>query len=271
MNFVKGFKVFNPDWTCNPTGKHPYKYEVGKVYTIKAEPLLCERGFHFCINLAECFHHYDFSEKNKVAEVLAFGDIVYGIDKCCTNKIKIVRELSWEEVLKYANIGAENVGFGNIGDDNKGKYNTGSNNTGNFNTGDCNKGHSNTGHFNEGNCNTGGSNKGDFNTGEGNNGDYNSGDYNKGDHLSGCFNNISKPKIMMFNKPSPWTFEDWMASDARYIMSFMGNDRQLWWNCLRDEDKEQLFKMPNFDRKIFADVLGIEIEEEVEDFDDLNS
>lgn len=43
---VKGFKVFNPDWTCNPNGK-PFQYEVGGIYEEDVKPMVCERGFHF--------------------------------------------------------------------------------------------------------------------------------------------------------------------------------------------------------------------------------
>ena len=44
---IKGFKVFNPDWTCNPNGK-PFQYEVGKTYEEDVKPMVCDRGFHFC-------------------------------------------------------------------------------------------------------------------------------------------------------------------------------------------------------------------------------
>lgn len=40
---VKGFKVFNPDWTCRG-----YQYEVGKTYEENVIPMVCDRGFHFC-------------------------------------------------------------------------------------------------------------------------------------------------------------------------------------------------------------------------------
>lgn len=44
---VKGFKVFNPDWTCNPNGK-PFQYAVGGTYEEDVKPMVCDRGFHFC-------------------------------------------------------------------------------------------------------------------------------------------------------------------------------------------------------------------------------
>ena len=41
--YVKGYKVFNPDWTCRG-----FQYKVGKIYEEDVKPILCERGFHFC-------------------------------------------------------------------------------------------------------------------------------------------------------------------------------------------------------------------------------
>ena len=33
-SMVRGFKVFNPDWTCRG-----FQYEVGKTYEMEGEPL----------------------------------------------------------------------------------------------------------------------------------------------------------------------------------------------------------------------------------------
>ena len=97
---MKGYKVFNEDWTCRD-----FKYVVGKTYEMEESPLCCDRGFHFCTNLADCFNYYSFNTNNKVAEVEALGEIDKANDdtKHCTNKIKIVRELAWEEVLTLCN------------------------------------------------------------------------------------------------------------------------------------------------------------------------
>ena len=107
---VKGYKVFNPDWTCMG-----FQYQVGKYYEIPEKPVVCKRGFHFCKNLLDCYEHYRFDENNKVAEVTAYGDI--NIDeyekKYCTNKIKIEKELNWNEVLNMVNTGKNCTGFRN--------------------------------------------------------------------------------------------------------------------------------------------------------------
>ena len=39
---MKGYKVFNSDWTCRG-----FQYEVGKTYEEDVKPECCERGFHF--------------------------------------------------------------------------------------------------------------------------------------------------------------------------------------------------------------------------------
>ena len=109
---MKGFKVFNSDWTCRG-----FQFEVGKTFTEDVTPVCCDRGFHFCTKAADCFKYYDFNPDNKVAEVEALGDIDAESDdsKHCTNKIKIVREISWEEVLKMVNMGKANAGLCNSG------------------------------------------------------------------------------------------------------------------------------------------------------------
>lgn len=43
MSEVKGYKVFNPDWTCRG-----FQYEVGKIFEEDVKPSCCDRGFHFC-------------------------------------------------------------------------------------------------------------------------------------------------------------------------------------------------------------------------------
>ncbi len=107
---IKGYKVFNHDWTCRG-----FQYEVGKTYEFDGVPIVCEQGFHFCENLVDCFDYYEFDDANRVAEVIAHGivDTKYDENKSCTNKIEIVRELSWREVLRLVNVGYHNTGCGN--------------------------------------------------------------------------------------------------------------------------------------------------------------
>ena len=281
MDKVKGYKVFNPDWTCSPNG-NTKQYTCPGKFEEDITPVICEYGMHFCRKASDCFNYYNFDLKNKVAEIIAYGDIVEEGDKCCTNKLEIVREIPWQELLTIVNTGKgctglENTGNCNTGDWNTGNRNTGDCNTGNRNTGDCNTGNRNTGNCNTGNCNTGDWNKSSFNT--------------------GCFN-TEEQKIMLFNKSSDMTYNDWLRSDARYLLNQIPKDvvewvyekdmtdeekatyptykttggylkvldesecGQIWWDSLTDDKKNIIKSIPNFDAEIFKQCTGIKVVKE---------
>ena len=179
---MEGYKVFEPDWTCRG-----FQYEVGKTFEEDVTPSCCNRGFHFCKELKDCFNYYPFNPDNKVAKVIALGEIDEESDdsKCCT--------------------------------------------------------------------------------------------------------------IFLFNKPSDWTYRDWLNSDARYLLNQIPRNvvdwiwsddmtdeekeqhpeyevvggylkildesecGQLWWDSLSERYKNIIKAMPNFDKEIFEDVTGIKI------------
>lgn len=249
---TKGFKVFNPDWICR-----------GKQYTCPGKfeedvtPSVCNRGMHFCKKAADCFNYDSFNPENKVAEVIAYGDITEEGDKCCTNKLEIVREIPWTELLEIVNTGKGCAGL----------------------------------------CNSGNRNSGNRNSGDYNSGDWNSGDYNKCSFSNGCFNTIT-PKIYLFNKPSEWTYQDWLNSDARYLLNQIRGDvleyvwlsdmtdegkkshpeaettggylkilddsecAVIWWRGLSDCQKAIITAIPNFDKDIFKEITGIDIDKD---------
>lgn len=342
---IHGYKVFNPDWTCRD-----FQYEVGKIFEKNVKPRCCDKGFHFCKEAIDCFNYYDFNPKNKVAEIIALGELDTDGNKFCTNKIQIVREIPWMEVLEIVNIGKENTGLGNTGSWNSGNYNTGNCNSGNrnagdwnegdWNTGTCNMGCSNTGDFNTGNwntgdcstgnrntgdsnsgdwntgkrntgsrntgdwntgrcnvgeCNTGSGNTGDCNTGNMNSGSFNTGDFNNSSFNSGCFN-VKEHKIMLFDKPSDMTYQNWLDSKASELLrqipksavEWVSTDDmtdeekvahstykttggylkeldkseccQMWWDSLDIDDKEIIKAIPNFDPDIFYECTGIKVD-----------
>lgn len=121
---VKGYKVFNPDWTCK--GK---QYTCPGTFEEDVNPSVCNVGMHFCKNAADCFRYYDFDPNNHVAEVIAHGTVAEGEDKCATNKLEIVREISWAEVLEIVNTGKACTGRCNSGDWNKTSFSNGCFNT----------------------------------------------------------------------------------------------------------------------------------------------
>ena len=249
---VKGYKVFNSDWTCR--GK---QYSCPGIFEEFVSPSVCNVGMHFCKNAADCFRYYDFDPNNHVAEVIAHGTVVEGENKCATNKLEIVREIPWAEVLEVVNTGKDctgrcNSGNCNSGDRNSGNRNSGDRNSGNRNSGNCNSGDWNSGNCNSGDWNSGNRNSGDWNSGNWNSGNCNSGDCNSGDWNSGnrnsgdwnatsfsngCFNTVS-PKIYMFNKPTDWTFERWFNCRARRLLSDI-DDCQLEYVYLSDMTDEE--------------------------------
>ena len=252
---VHGYKVFNPDWTCGDK-----QYTCPGKFEEKGRLKIDRHGMHFCQTIVDCFNYCSFNPRNKVAEVIAYGKVLKEDDEICTDKLEIVREIPWDEVLRLANIGNHNTGFGNTGNANTGKKNTGYCNVGDYNIGDrnvgncnvgyCNIGIYNTGDYNDGDKNTGDRNIGYKNTGDCNNGNYNTGDWNigncntgdwnKSSFSIGCFNTV-EPKIMLFNKPSDITYRDWLDSDARWLLLHVPKD-VVRWICsenMTDEEKAE--------------------------------
>ena len=295
QNVVHGFKVFRPDWTCSPNG-NTKQYTCPGKFEEEWELDVCGHGMHFCQTAADCFNYYDFDSNNKIAEVIAYGEVLTEGDKSCTDKLEIVREIPWDEVLRIVNLGKNctgrwNTGNWNTGNWNTGNWNTGNCNTGNWNTGNCNTGNRNTGDWNTGNWNTGNRNTGNCNTGN-----RNTGDWNKSSFNTGCFN-TEEQKIMLFNKPSDMTYSEWLGSDARYLLNQIPKNvvewvyeenmtdeekaahptyettggylkvldesecGQLWWGSLSDRRKEIIKAIPNFDAEIFFQCTGVRVDE----------
>lgn len=144
---MKGYKVFNSDWTF-----HKKQYSCPGIFEQEGKLELGKNGIHFCKNLNDCFNYYGFYLGNKVAEVEAIGEIIVDTEtkRYCTSKIKIIKELSWCEVLGLVNVEKNNTRFENHGD-----YNSSDYNTGNYNYGSCNTGMNNIGIFNSGDYNVG--------------------------------------------------------------------------------------------------------------------
>ena len=311
---ITGYKAFNKDWTCRG-----FQYEVGKTYTMKEKPECCNQGFHFCTNVADCFNHYaNDPEFTKIALVEALGDIDKEAEdsKCCTNKIKILKEISFQEAYELGNQGKANTGFWNTGNWNTGDWNTGDWNTGYWNTGDWNTGYWNTGYRNTGDRNTGNWNTGYRNTGDRNTGNWNTGNWNTGywntgywntgywnsgsfntcNHSAGMFNTKEQP-LYLFNKPTDFTWAEfknifpheynllfcsasplteWVdeknmshkekkenpeyTTTGGYLKKRTYHEAwQIMWDSWTKEQQDSIKKLPNFDKKIFKEITGIEV------------
>ena len=255
IRVVKGFKVFNPDWTCKDK-----QYGCPGRFEEDVTPSICNKGMHFCKRASDCFNYYSFDPNNKVAEVIAYGEVSEKGDKCATNKLKVVREIPWSELLDLVNTGKGCAGL-------------------------CNSGNWNSGNWNSG----------DWNSGDRNSGDWNSGDWNKCSFSNGCFNTTS-PKIYLFNKPSSWTYRDWLNSEACYLLNQIPSDvleyswldditdeekvahpeaettgsylkerdnseyAVIWWRSLDQRKKKVIMAIPNFDKAIFKEITGIDVD-----------
>jgi hypothetical protein len=274
---LKAYKVFNPDWTCKG-----FQYEIGKTYSIKEEPVLCERGFHACVKVSDCFNYYSFDPKNKVAEVELSG-VILGEDgdKQVAQKITLLQEVSWEKMLTLANTGIGNSGYRNSGDSN-----SGNSNSGNWNSGNRNSGDSNSGNWNSGNRNSGYRNSGYRNSGYSNSGNWNSGNFN-----SGYFNNTTPQTILSFGKECDRDVWD-NARKPNFISDIIINKwidwsemtdkektdnknafvtkgylktytyKEAWANAYKEASKEDiklLKALPNWNSDIFEDITGIKI------------
>ena len=186
------------------------------------------------------------------------------------------------------NVGNWNAGIGNCGNCNCGDCNIGDFNVGIRNCGNCNCGDRNTGSWN----------RGDWNTGIGNSGNYNTGDFNLTSGSTGCCNTI-EPTISFFNQPSTWTLSQWRESTACGILHCLCARPVEWfalqdmteaekkkypecetlkgwlkplnreeqtaqtvekWKALSDEKKRLVMSIPNFDKEIFKQITGIDVD-----------
>jgi hypothetical protein len=90
---VKGYKGFYDDLTAYDG----FQYKVGDEYVMFEEPAICQKGFHFCRRLSEAMRYFP-PPKKRYCEVLALGKLDREGDKFCTDRIRIVRELSVPEI-----------------------------------------------------------------------------------------------------------------------------------------------------------------------------
>lgn len=206
---------------------------------------------HFCQTAADCFNYYSFNSENKVAEVIAYGDVRTDGDKSCTDKLEIVREIPWDEVLRIVNIGK--------------------NCTGRCNTGNCN-----TGDWNTGNCNTGNCNKSSFNTGCFNTEEQKIMLFNKPSNMTYSEWLDSDTRYLLNQIPKDvveWVYEEDMTDEEKaahptyettggYLKVLDESEcGQLWWGSLSDRRKEIIKAIPNFDAEIFFQCTGVRVDE----------
>ena len=239
---VKGYKVFNPDWTCK--GK---QYTCPGTFEEDVNPSVCNVGMHFCKSAADCFRYYDFDPNNHVAEVIAHGTVAEGEDKCATNKLEIVREIPWAEVLEIVNTG---------------KACTGRCNSGDWNSGDRNSGDWNKTSFSNGCFNTVSPKIYMFNKPT---------DWTL-EHWLNCrarylLNQIDDCPLEYVWFDSMTDEEKAAHPEAKTTGGYLkerttADNARKWWAGLSADDRNIIFSLPNFDAAIFKEITGIDVDAE---------
>ena len=215
---MKGYKAFNQDWTC--LGK---QYEVGKEYTEDGPLELCGHGMHFCERLIDCFDFYKFRETPKIAAVEAVGEIKTDGKKACTNRLRILREVPWEEVLRLCN-------------------------TGDWNTGNCNTGIFCT-EMQKINCFDKPSSWTIYDW-------WQSGARDVLDRMPQC-------RLIWIPLESMTAEQKKQHKSAETVGGFLKLedhiDRQKWWESLSERERQYVLNLPNFDTNKFKAITGIQV------------
>lgn len=292
--YIKGF---DKDLRCRGM-----QFEVGKEYSTgaaDADISLCTNTvFHFCDSLKKVHIHYSVipKENNRFCEIEVLGALVSDDTKCGSNRIRIVREISGDELNIMRGLTNGNTGIFNSGNWNSGYCNSGNWNSGYWNSGSRNSGNWNSGSHNSGDWNSGSRNSGDWNSGRGNSGSRNSGNWNSGDWNSGNCNSgffcTNSPKLRLFNKETDFTMEEFIKTEWYAVLTsgefnltkwraytdeekaqderkrFIGGELITipykeacanWWASLSEKDKAIIKTIPNFDANIFAEITGIDV------------
>ena len=156
--------------------------------------------------------------------------------------------------------------------------------TGNGSTGSCS-----TGKWSTGNCSTGNGSTGSCSTGNGS-----TGNWSISDHSTGHFSTIDYLGFSTFNKPcttgewsdsikpdflykvnvSLWVSESNMSLEEKRDNPFYETTegylkvipyKEAWkiaWEGASEDDKELLYKLPNFNAEVFKEISGIDINED---------
>ena len=264
-----------------------FRFEIGKEYKKENDgrPLeLCsDTVFHYCKSLQHVHQYYScHKESNRYFEIEVLGEEITDGNKYGSNHIKIIREITGDELKALKGLNNNNTGL----------FNSGYMNSGNMNSGNMNSGDRNSGNMNSGDMNSGDRNSGNMNSGDMNSGNMNSGVANKCNFSNGVFCNESDMNIRIFNKPSgmslhdffnsrywdamcnaPFNFTEWVEYTPEEMAADHEKERRRgylkensykeawdnWWKMLDEESKQVIQEMPNFDADIFRDITGIEL------------
>lgn len=224
-----------------------FQFEIGKEYKIEnngEELELCsDTVFHYCKSLQQVHKYYSCDDKtNRYFEIEVLGEEITDGEKCGSNHIRILREITGEELNNLKGLNNGNTRL----------FNSGNFNSGNWNSGIANKCDSSNGVF----CNES---------------DTNIRIFNKPSGMSlQDFYNSEYWKAMC---SAPFNLTEWIeyteeekAADPKkekigeYLKTYTYKEAWAnWWNKLSDENKAIIKQIPNFDKEVFKDITGIEI------------
>ena len=231
---MKGYKAFNNDLTCRGM-----QYEIGKEYVFDGEPIPCRQGFHFCETIADCYEFYPMSDDTRICEVEATGDIAEDGVKRVTNAIKVLAEITCDN-LRKGNTGKSNSGYRNSGDRNSGDWNSGYRNSGVFNT---EKGPTIKMFDKE---------------------------------SSWTYDDWYDSRARRIMEGCPYSYSNYIPADDMTdeekenhpehktiggfvkVFTATAEDKQKWWDNLSKGDKDEVKALPNFDADKFCECVGIE-------------
>ncbi len=207
-------------------------FKVGEVAQVQGEPIICENGIHFCWNLNDVHEYYNLATC-VICEVEPVGDVVADTDgkKCCTNKLKLLRLLTKEEVLRISNSGTDNTGF----------INSGNWNTGNRNTGFFNQKENKCYIFDE------------------------LSDMTPTEFIRSKYYEAIRSAPFVLTEWIYYTDEEKANDKAKEIIGGYLKEYEWteacknWWNKLSDEAKETIKAIPNFTAKKFKEITGIKV------------
>ena len=114
--WIEGYKGTDRNMTCRD-----FQFEIGKKYSLlkEEEPVLCEKGFHLCLELRDVFKYYDICYNNRFFKVKAlvekervkeptsnniFWNPFSRPDKLVAKSIIFTEELSIDEIFKDSDI-----------------------------------------------------------------------------------------------------------------------------------------------------------------------
>ena len=226
---MKGYKAFLSDMMTRHGDDTVY--EVGKTYTVEGEIKICENGYHFCKKCVDVYDYY--SKPCRICEVSVTGAVQTQGNKSVGRRLKILRELTADEISSLCNSGNRNSGNRNSGD---------------WNSGDCNSGYCNTTEptvrlF-------------DHQT------DITFSDF-KWSRAYGLLCHIPSDCLT-------WKYSEYMTDDEKAahpehettggFLYLEKADCQAWWESLSDESKAAITSMPYFDADKFYKCTNIRVE-----------